>query len=220
MCAGYEVTADPEAIGDAFRVDELHLDDAARETMATGAPLERFPRQPSFIILQRRMDEGDERRVLGLARFGFVPHFAKELKEGDKHFNARAETAHEKPLFRTAFARRRCLVPVSAFYEWQRLGGKSFRHTFRPRETPFLALAGLWSTFRAPDGQKIGSFAILTTEPNALVAPIHDRMPVVLPAAAQKVWLSADADVHTLRSLLHPAGDTLLVHMPPVPPAS
>lgn len=216
VCAGYEVTADPEAIVEAFSVDDVQLDASAREQLATGVTLERFPRQQSLIVIARRNEEGVLRRILGPARFGLIPHFAKNPNEGDKHFNARSETVHERPLFRTAFERRRCLVPVSAFFEWQRLGKRSQRYTFRPRSAPFLALAGIWSTFRTPDGQKIGSFAILTTEPSALVAPIHDRMPVVLSEAAQDVWLSADADALSLRNLLHPVGDELLTVDAPV----
>jgi putative SOS response-associated peptidase YedK len=198
MCAGYTVEVDAEALVDAFRVDERPLDSPAF------MPGELFPRQSAPIIVERSSEHGSL-RVLGVARFGLVPHWAKELAVGNKLFNARAETLSEKPAFRDSFARRRCLVPASAFYEWQKdAQGKSHRFRFAPAQGSLWALAGLWSTWRAPGGEKVGSFAIITTRPNPVIAPIHDRMPVILPEAGYAAWLSPASDPATLASWLVP----------------
>jgi putative SOS response-associated peptidase YedK len=201
VCAGYSVEADVEALVDAFQIDQTQTD------MPVFLPGELYPRQSAPIIVARVTDEGVQ-RVLGLSRFGLVPHWAKELAVGNKLFNARAETLSEKPAFRDSFARRRCLVPVSAFYEWQKdAAGKSHRYRFAPAAGGLWALAGLWSTWRGPDGDKVGSFAIITTSPNGVIAPIHDRMPVVLPEASHGAWLSPASDPAALRSWLVPCPD-------------
>lgn len=209
MCAGYELEADPEAIVRAFRVEpsqgELPL-----PAFTAG---ERYPRQQGLIVVAHRDEHVGELRQLRSARFGLVPYFAKDPREGDKYFNARGETVHERPLFRRAFERRRCLVPVTAFYEWQKRSTvkAALRYSYRAAQGEFLALAGIWDTWRAGDGAKVGSFAIITTEANALVAEVHPRMPVVLASAeAQALWLLLDADPDALRSLLLPAEDGLL----------
>jgi putative SOS response-associated peptidase YedK len=215
MCAGYEVNADPEAIARAFRVEPEQLE--LPLNLAGFAPGERYPRQEGLIVIARQHESGGALRRLGPARFGLVPHFAKELREGDKHFNARAETVHERPLFRAAFARRRCLVPVTAFYEWQRSAERkgALRYVYRPSAGGFLALAGIWDTWRPLGGQKVGSFAIITTEANKLVAEVHARMPVILSSVeAQELWLTRGADLSALRGLLLPAEEGLLHAMP------
>jgi putative SOS response-associated peptidase YedK len=234
MCASYELAVDPEAIGRAFRVADLEFElpelSASRQGSLFGESerpvvLERFPRQLGLIVTSSAA-LGDA-RLLQSARFGLVPHFATSLAEGDKLYNARSETVHQRPMFRAAFARRRCLVPVSAFFEWQRPAsveahgsarqapqGRSQRYTFRPKQGGLLALAGIWDSWRAADGRKVLSFAILTSAPSALVAPIHSRMPVVLPFAQHELWLSEESDQELLRSLLVPVGDELLVALP------
>lgn len=221
MCAGYELAADPEAIGRAFRIEDLQLElpDAAPRAATLSLfdepeparALERFPRQQGVIVLQR----GSGQRAAGLARFGLIPAQARTPDEGDKLYNARAETVHERVTFREAFMRRRCLVPVTAFFEWQKQAdGRARRYAFRPHSGGLLTLGGIWQTWRSPDGQKLGSFAILTTAPNALVAPIHTRMPVILPAEAHDVWLDPRSDFATLQRLMEPAPDALLAALP------
>lgn len=209
MCGGYELDADPESLARAFRVDRVQL-----PLPLPGWPegqSERFPGQVGLIVAVRRSADGDgEERVLGPARFGLVPPSASGAARNDKLYNARSETVHQRPLFRGAFERRRCLVPVTAFYEWQRISGKSARVAFALEGHAPLALAGIWQPYERPDGTKAVSFAILTTEPNALVAPIHNRMPVVLGPEAQALWLSRTADPEALRALLGPAPEGLL----------
>jgi putative SOS response-associated peptidase YedK len=145
-------------------------------------------------------------RTLDLMRWGLVPYWAKDIKIGFSTINAMAETVDAKPVFREAFRRRRCLVPVEAFYEWQKVGPKE--------KQPFavalaggglMALAGLWENWKSPAEEWVRSFTIITTTPNELYAPIHDRMPVILPAEAWPVWLGEQtADSERLKALLRP----------------
>jgi putative SOS response-associated peptidase YedK len=199
VCGGYELEADPEALVAAFRVDISQLD--------LPLPRELFPRMKAPIVVARARADGASERLLGLARWGLVPPWAKDEREGDKLFNARAESLRERPSFREAFRERRCLVPVSAFYEWQKGAGKSQRFRIAPHEGRFWALAGLWSNWLTPAGQKVGSFTIVTTEPNGVIATIHGRMPVVLPEAAHDSWLARATPEADLRSLLVPCPD-------------
>jgi putative SOS response-associated peptidase YedK len=206
MCGGYELEADPEALISAFRVDAWLP--GLEEELLSLAP-EHFPRMQGPIVLTRKPgpEHPEPARWLGLSRWGLVPHWASSLSEGDKMFNARAESLTQRPAFRDAFRTRRCVVPVSAFYEWKREGKRSQRFVFRAQEgQPFVALAGLWALWRAPSGERVGSYTVITVAPNQLVAPIHDRMPAVLtsPEAIDR-WLALDASPDELTRLLQPA---------------
>ena len=136
---------------------------------------------------------GDTRRG-GFMRWGLIPHWAKNASIGGRMINARAETVAEKPAFRDALRRRRCLVLADGFYEWQRSGTarRPMRVVMRTGE-PF-AFAGLWSVWRDPDGNRVPSCAIITTAANELLRPIHDRMPVVLPKELEEFWLDASVE--------------------------
>ena len=136
---------------------------------------------------------GDTRRG-GFMRWGLIPHWAKNASIGGRMINARAETVAEKPAFRDALRRRRCLVLADGFHEWQRSGTarRPMRVVMRTGE-PF-AFAGLWSVWRDPDGNRVPSCAIITTAANELLRPIHDRMPVVLPKELEEFWLDASVE--------------------------
>jgi putative SOS response-associated peptidase YedK len=153
-----------------------------------------------------------------LFRWGLVPGWAKDLAIGNKLINARSETLAEKPSFRTALKRRRCLVLADGFYEW-RADGKRKTPIFihRDSDAPF-AIAGLWEVWKAPDGALVHSCTLVTTQPNALMAQYHDRMPVILPPAARARWLAAGAlSDEELGALLVPySGEDLVAH--PVSP--
>ncbi|MDE2802944.1 MAG: SOS response-associated peptidase [Chloroflexota bacterium] len=127
-----------------------------------------------------------------IMRWGLVPSWAKDLKVGNRMFNARGETVAERPAFRSALRRRRCLVLADAFYEWQKVAGgkRPMRIALRSGE-PF-AFAGLWETWRDPSGVVIPSCTIITTTPNDLLASIHDRMPVILPRELENLWLDTE----------------------------
>ncbi|MBN1319034.1 MAG: SOS response-associated peptidase, partial [Anaerolineales bacterium] len=140
-------------------------------------------------------------------QWGLIPFWAKDAKIGYRMINARSETLAEKPAFRTAYRRRRCLVLASGFYEWKSIKGQKTKVPYyiqlKNRE-PF-AMAGLWEVWNSPDGSVIPSCTIITTRPNELVEPIHNRMPVILPSEAYELWLDpAEKKAADLDSLLQP----------------
>lgn len=148
---------------------------------------------------------GDDERRGGYMRWGLIPHWAKDTKIGARMINARSETVAEKPAFRDALQRQRCLVLADGFYEWQRTGATEapMRVVIRTGE-PF-AFAGLSSVWRDPDGNRIPSCAIITTAANDLLRPIHDRMPVILPREIENFWLDRSVEVpDAIRSVLTP----------------
>jgi putative SOS response-associated peptidase YedK len=120
-----------------------------------------------------------------------VPHWAKDLAAGNRMINARAETLAARPAFRTVLERRRCLIPADGFYEWKREGARQRAPFYiHGRDGEPLAFAGLWDLWRPPQGDPVASCTIITTEPNELLAELHDRMPVILAPQAYDAWLS------------------------------
>ncbi len=137
-------------------------------------------------------------------RWGLVPSWAKDPRIGYKMINARAETAAEKPSFRASFKSRRCLVPASGYYEWKREGGKKQPYYFTVKGEDLFALAGLWAEWRDENGNALQSFTILTTEPNALAAGVHDRMPVILGREHEASWLDGNTAPKVILETLQP----------------
>ncbi len=176
MCGRFTLTATPERLRERFALDAMPEAMSPRYNIA--------PSQDVLAIANRAP------RAVHPLRWGLVPSWAKDAAIGHRMINARAETLAERPAFRSALARRRCLVPADGFYEWRRQG-KTKKQPFhvRARDGAPLAFAGLWELWRGPDGIALGSCAIITTAANALLAPIHDRMPAILPPAAFSAWL-------------------------------
>jgi putative SOS response-associated peptidase YedK len=144
-------------------------------------------------------------RELALLRWGLIPSWSKDPSIGNRLINARAETAREKPSFRNAFRRHRCLIPASGFYEWKRQERGKQPYFVRMRDGRPFAFAGLWDRWESPDEGVIETCAILTTAPNTVLAPIHDRMPVILPPAEYARWLDpALLNTESLAPLLVP----------------
>lgn len=144
----------------------------------------------------RRAHEGHEGHMeLVPARFGLVNHWAKDLSAAARQINARAETVRSRPAFRDAFEHRRCVVPADGFYEWRRDGRAKTPFWFHPTEGKVLRFAGIYETWRSEvTGQRLRTFAILTTAANDVVGPVHDRMPAILSAEDARVWLTASSD--------------------------
>jgi putative SOS response-associated peptidase YedK len=163
----------------------------------------RYNIAPSTPIVAIRMVDGQRRA--DLLRWGLIPHWAKDEKIGYSTINARAETVAVKPAFREAFRRRRCLIPADGFYEWQAQPGTKAKQPYlisRADGAP-LAFAGLWERWHPPQGLLVESCSIIVTAANALVQPIHDRMPVLLDPGDFKTWLDPDNhDPHALTGLL------------------
>lgn len=140
-----------------------------------------------------------------LLRWGLIPSWSKDASFGARAINARSETVAEKPAFRSAFKRRRCLVPASGFYEWSGAKGARTAHLFRMRDARPFTFAGIWERWQPRDGDALETFSILTCGPNELVSSVHDRMPVILPEANRDAWLDPEHDdAAALRALLAP----------------
>ncbi len=170
------------------------------------------PSQRASVVIA----EGDQRRAEEY-RWGLVPSWAKDVSIGNRTINARSETVASTPAFRAAFRKRRCIVPITGFYEWQQVaeGKRRLPWYITPVDGELLTLAGLWEEWReAPDAEPLRTFTILTTTANRTIAPIHHRMPVVLEGAAIDEWLDPGVeDVSRLDALLHPARDDQLQMM-------
>ncbi len=181
MCGRFSLILGPEALQVAFPGFEIPADLRPRYNIA--------PTQSIAAIANT-----DARRV-EFFRWGLVPPWATDLTIGNRMINARAETLAEKPAFRAAYRQRRCLILADGFYEWRAESGTRTKTPYRftlASEEPF-AFAGLWEVWRLPTGEPVTSCTIITTEPNALVLPIHNRMPVILPPAAYALWLTPTA---------------------------
>lgn len=168
------------------------------------------PTQDALVVVERVGD----RRIVAY-RWGFVAHWADDLTSGGRQFNARSETVASSPTFGDSFRRRRCIVPVDGFYEWRRDGRVRRPFLVRRRDGQPLALAGIWSGWHDADRDAVvRTFSILTTQPNDVVATLHDRMPVILAPETWSLWLDVDhADPGELPGLLgpSPAADLELV---------
>ena len=198
MCARYDNLIPREAYKALFRPERL--------------PQSNFPPRyniaPTDPIPIIRVDPRDQTRELVMARWGLIPGWMKE-KPKIPHINARAETVHKLPLFREAFAKRRALIPATGFFEWQqRADGKQPYRFVRQDLEPF-AFAGLWE-FARLGGEDIVSAAIIVGEANPLVAPVHDRMPVILMPEDYDAWLNGHAETEALRGLLRPFDPELM----------
>jgi len=158
------------------------------------------PGQPIGVV---RMENGERR--FALVRWGFIPSWQKEIKPGRLLINARGETVLEKPSFRNAMRRRRCLVPADGFYEWKGETGHKTAHLIARPDHGLFAFGGLWEPWMGPDGSEIETGVLMTIAPNAEVAAIHDRMPVIIAPEDYDTWLSGE--VEDAARLIRPAPD-------------
>lgn len=201
MCGRFALHHATAEVAEHFGAEQLSIELAPRYNIA--------PSQPVAVVRQRGV------RSLDACKWGLVPSWAKDPKIGNRMINARAETLAEKPSYKSALKRRRCLIPASGFYEWRREGEEERIPTYiHALDESLLALAGLWEEWRSPEGEALHTCTILTTQANAFMAPIHARMPVILPPAACEQWLDQEQqDLEPLLALLQPwAGDELASH--------
>lgn len=192
MCGRYTLTADPEALQTEFKLDSVIQNLPPRYNIA--------PTQDVAVVLNE-----DGLRVLDAFHWGLIPFWAKDSKIGSRMINARSETLAQKPSFKRPLQKQRCLIPADGFYEWENTpNGKQPWYIHLVDHRPF-AFAGLWDYRQAPNGEEIYSCTIITTEPNPLVAAIHNRMPVILPPSAFDQWLDpVEKNPNVLLSLLTP----------------
>lgn len=193
MCGRFTLTVDPGQLQDTFHWLDIQGDFIPRYNVAPGQPVAVVP--------------NDGNRRLDFYIWGLIPSWAKDPKIGSRMINARAETLAEKPAFRGPFRYKRCLIFADGFYEWrqdQNSKSKVPMYIHMKSKRPF-AFAGLWDLWLSPDGSEVKSCAIITTEPNALVAQIHNRMPAILQPDAYEVWLDPQMkDTSLLSRLLSP----------------
>jgi putative SOS response-associated peptidase YedK len=187
MCGRYTLTAESALLEDRFA---CRLSDVSYRSSYNIAP-----GQAVMAVVKAEA----ELRA-GLLRWGLVPSWAKDPKMGYRMINARAETVAEKPSFRRALRQRRCLILADGFYEWRREGRQKTPMYIRLRSGEPFAFAGIWEHWQGPDGTPLSTCAILTTAANALMQPIHQRMPVMLDRAAESLWL--DGEVTEPQALL------------------
>ena len=191
MCGRFALFASPELVAEYFALADVPLGSLAPHYNLT----------PGQDIAAVRVDRSGARRIHAL-RWGLVPFWAKDLRVGRRLINARLDSLAAKPAFRHALGRRRCLIPASGFYEWGvDAAGKKHPFFVRARDEPLLALAGLWERWRGTGAEPLETCVIVTTDANALLAPIHDRMPVMLTRAGQDAWLDPATDVAAIADL-------------------
>jgi putative SOS response-associated peptidase YedK len=202
VCGRYVSVSSPTILAEHFQVEEVRVKD-------TEANYNVCPRLEVPVVA-----ESHGTRTLDVVRWGLVPSWAKDIKIGDRLINARAETVATSNAYKRALAKRRCIIPADGFYEWQAIEGKRQKQPWfiRRRDGEPLAFAGLWEIWHDPNdpdpenAPRLRSCVIITTEPNELMRPIHNRMPVVLPESAWAEWLDAEYhDTDALRKLLVPA---------------
>ncbi len=205
MCGRYSLTTPVDALRALFGFAGPPPNLPARYNIA--------PTQEAPVV--RRRGPGAARE-LALLRWGLVPSWADGPRTGYRMINARAETVARKPAFRAAFRRRRCLVPADGFYEWRAEGKRKQPYRVAFEDGAPFAFAGLWERWRGADGGEIESFAIVVTDANALLRPIHDRMPVILAPDDHEAWLTGE-DGDALSGLLRPHPGTGMIVYPVSP---
>lgn len=151
-----------------------------------------------------RADAAASLRRCDLLRWGLVPSWADDVAIGNRMINARSETVAVKPSYRSAFSKRRCLVPADGYYEWRAAGTGKQPYFFHLEDHRPFALAGLWEAWQAPDGSTLETFVIITTDANQQTQPYHNRMPVVLHGADRDAWLLPDTSRDDLLAMLEP----------------
>lgn len=190
MCGRFTIFADPGRLAERFQAS---LPADGLQPRYNAAPTQRLP-----VILNQQP------AAIQLLQWGLIPFWAKDPAIGSRLINARGETVAEKPAFRSALRKRRCLVLADGFYEWQKTpGGKQPMRITLADGAPF-AMAGLWESWDAPDGSLLRTFTVVTGQPNALVAPIHDRMPAILLPEHEAIWLDDAAEPAIWLDILRP----------------
>ena len=206
MCGRFTLTSDPAELQGHFGflsefTDSEFFDHGPRYNIA--------PTQDVLTVTNDGQRRGE------LMRWGLVPFWAKDLKAGARMINAVGETVSTKPAFKAALRKRRCLVLANGFYEWKKNGKRRLPTYIYPESGEPLAFAGLWETWKSPEGLVIRSCTIITTSANSFIEPLHTRMPVILSDETQALWLDPlTEDTTNLEPLLIPAPEELLTSHP------
>jgi putative SOS response-associated peptidase YedK len=205
MCGRFDLHSDRAVLVKVFKIDHFAIE-----------------YHPSFNIPPSRqivIVADDGKRHLLQCRWGFLPSWAKDPKVAFNMINARAETVAEKPAFKDAFRRQRCLVVADGFFEWRREDKLKMPVYIRLKSQRPMGFAGLYNTWKSPEGEPICTCSIITTEANELLSPIHDRMPAIIPEDKDDLWLDPDiSDKERLMQLLrpYPAGEMEFYEVSPM----
>lgn len=185
MCGRVIQTSNPEAIR---RLFEAIAPAPNAPPRYNGAPSQKL------MVIRRNPETGE--RTLELLQWGLIPHWVKEANGGRKPINARAETITKLPMFKSAYAKRRCLLPIDGFYEWLAIKGQKTKQPYAlaMKDRSVFAVAGIWENWKSPSGEDVPTFAVITCEANEMVAEIHDRMPVIIAKDDYERWLGLESD--------------------------
>lgn len=190
MCGRYSIIK-VEEIPERFSIEQMSIE---FEPSYNVAPTQNVP-----VIIRT------DKNYLKMFKWGLIPSGAKDSSIAHKMINARAETVDVKPSFKYSFKRKRCLILADGFYEWKREGNKKIPYRITLKDEKVFAFAGLWDSWLATSGHTINSCTIITTIPNEIIKPIHNRMPVILPKNQEEQWLDTSiSDVESIKSLLKP----------------
>jgi putative SOS response-associated peptidase YedK len=190
MCGRFVREKSITVIADQFGVDEISTDLEPSYNIA--------PTQKVAVVVS------DGRKQLISVQWGLIPSWSKDPAIGNKLINARSETITEKASFRNAFKKRRCLIVADGFYEWQRFGQEKRPVYIRLKSGRPFGFAGLYETWKSPEGEDVATCAIITTQANEIMKPIHDRMPVIVARNAEDIWLDAKIGSDVLLEMLKP----------------
>jgi putative SOS response-associated peptidase YedK len=201
MCGRFTLTAPVDQLMDRFDVEFFLQEDEY---------LPSYNVAPSQSVLA--VINNGAHNKMGFLRWGLIPPWAKDISIGYKMINARAETLTEKPSFRNAYKKKRCLIVADSFYEWKRIDSKTKTPMrIKLKSDELFAMAGLWESWKSPEGNSIFSCSVITTQPNELVQDIHDRMPVILKPEDERFWLDPSiTDTTKLQHLLKPLDQRLM----------
>jgi putative SOS response-associated peptidase YedK len=206
MCGRFTLTLEAPLVQQEFQLNDMPSGYQPRYNIA--------PSQPVAVVRDMEKRGVTTPVVAEWMRWGLIPSWAKDESIGNKMINARSETLTEKPSFRTAYQRRRCLILSDGFYEWQKQPGKSSQpHHFSRKDGKPFAFAGLWEFWKSPQGADVLSCTIITTRANGVVSPVHERMPVMLAAENAREWLKP-APTDQLQRFLIPFPAELMTSHP------
>jgi putative SOS response-associated peptidase YedK len=195
MCGRYTLHHTLKEIEERFGVEAIEELISPRYNIA--------PSQTVPVI--RRAQLGEDLREMAGCKWGLIPYWAKDPKIGNNLINAKAETIADKPSFKQAFARRRCLIPADGFFEWKKRGKEPSQPIYvRKRGGGLFAFAGLWEEWKTPEGETLESCTIITVEPNELISKIHHRMAAILNPDDEATWIDPQSKIDDLPRLLRP----------------
>jgi putative SOS response-associated peptidase YedK len=205
MCGRFTLQIPPELLAEIFGLTEIPVYPA------------RYNIAPTQQVASIRCTADGHRR-LDFVHWGLIPSWAKDKSIGNRMINARSDSVHEKPAFRHSMQYRRCIIPAGGFYEWKKESGKKLPLYVRMKDGLVMAFAGIWDSWKSPEGEIIDSCSILTTSSNKLIEPLHDRMPIILHPEEYQLWLDREmTDPGKLKPLFqHYPAD--LMEMYPVSP--